>query len=199
MKMIISLIRMESVLFRKFLACGILICLVLTSGEIITVNANISVLQSAKISADTLISQFFYISTFPLDVITKLFTDISKDNSGNNELTASKKHDKDNRNTADGNAAKASLGYSIFPNVSNVLNFNKIKTVKTTLYVAPAKSFVPVNYVNFPSCCVSYLDNFVVLNIIIMLLLAILLTRKNIGEDNIVTKINNKKMIAQLL
>lgn len=198
MKMIISLIRMESVLFRKFLACGILFCLVLTSGEIITVNANISVLQSAKVSADTLISQFFYISTFPLDVITKLFTDISKDNSGN-ELTASKKHDKDKRNTADGNAAKASLGYSIFPNVANVLNFSKIKTVKTTSYIMPAKSFVTVNYVNFPSCCVSYLDNFVGLNIIIMLLLAILLTRKNIGDDNIIIKINNKKMIAQLL
>ncbi|MFA6614151.1 MAG: hypothetical protein WCS83_05150 [Endomicrobiia bacterium] len=69
---------MESILFRKFLACGILFCIIISSLGIVKINTNISILESAKVSADTLISHFFYISSFPIDVITKMFVETSQ-------------------------------------------------------------------------------------------------------------------------
>jgi len=192
MDMIKSLIRMESILFRKFLACGILFCIIISSLGIVKINTNISILESAKVSADTLISHFFYISSFPIDVITKMFVETSQVSSTNTEK-------KNENNAKEGSSAKASLGYSILPSSMNILQISKAKIIKASKYISHIDKFILFDCSILRSSNLQNLSLIIELNIIMMLLLAILLSRRKISDDNIIANIiNNKKIIARL-
>lgn len=192
MDMIKSLIRMESILFRKLLACGVLFCILTSSLGIVKIDSNFSILQTAKVSADTLISHFFYISSLPIDVITQMFVERS-------QVSSTNKEKKNENNTNEGSSAKASLGYSILPSGINVLQINKAKIIKASKYINHIEKFILFDYSILRSSNLQSLNLIVELNIIMMLLLAILLSRRKISDDNIITNIiNNKKIIARL-
>ena len=56
----------------KFFAC-VIAFFILMSSVCFTGIKSVSVLESVKVSADTLLVQFFYISTLPINIISKLF------------------------------------------------------------------------------------------------------------------------------
>lgn len=193
MYIIKSLIRNESVLIRKFLACGVLFCIILSSLGIVRINNNLSILESAKVSADTLISHFFYISSLPVDIISKMFIE-------NTQVSPKGAEKKKNNNNDEGSSAKASLGYSILPGSINNLQISKAKIIKANKYITYSDRFVLFDYGILRSLNLQNLSLIVEMNIIMMLLLAILLSRRKISDDNIIIKIiNNKKIIARLL
>jgi len=193
MDMIKSLIKMESIVFRKFLACGILFCIILSSLGIVKINNNISILESAKVSADTLISHFFYISSLPVDIISKMFVENSQVNSKTSEKNK-------NNNNDEGSSAKASFGYSILPGSINNLQISKAKVTKANKYIGYNDRFVLFDYGILRSLNLQSLGLIIEMNIIMLLLLAILLSRRKISDDNIITNIiDNKKIIARLL
>ncbi|MFA7074828.1 MAG: hypothetical protein WC234_06550 [Endomicrobiaceae bacterium] len=187
------LIKNESVLLRKLLACGVLCCIILSSLGIVRINNNISILESAKVSADTLISHFFYISSLPVDIISKMFIE--------NTQVSSKGAEKQKNNSNDeGSSAKASLGYSILPGSINNLQISKTKIIKSNKYISYVDRFVLFDYGILRSLNLQNLNLIVETNVIMMLLLAILLSRRKMSDDNIIINIiNNKKIIARLL
>ncbi|MDD3065056.1 MAG: hypothetical protein PHI20_02760 [Endomicrobiaceae bacterium] len=186
-------------LLHKVIACAVLFCIIAGSAESVTfTNINLTFTDSMRVSADTLLSQFFSVSTLPVNAISKMFietvnkTNVAKDSS-------SQKH-KDKK-AKEGSSARASAGYSIIPNnIINSLNFvNKIR------YLNVSDNFVSVtyhkllNYRILERDKVRCLDMFIKFNIM-LLLLYILLTRRNISsDDNIINTINKNNMIARLV
>ncbi|MDD5021505.1 MAG: hypothetical protein PHR82_05125 [Endomicrobiaceae bacterium] len=185
-------------LLHKLIACVILSCIIVGSAESVTfTNINISFASSIKISTDTLLSQFFSVSTLPVNAISKMFVetvinkvDIQTDSSQKNR----------DKKTKEGSSARASVGYSIIPGTINSLSFG-VKTKSLNVF----KDFVQVlrpklfNYQILERDKIRYLDLFIKFNII-LLLLYILLTRRNLsGDDNIINKINKNNKIARLV
>ena len=184
-------------LLHKLIACVILSCIIVGSAEFVTfTNINISFTDSMKISADTLLSQFFSVSTLPVNAISRMFVETSSKSS---MQTDSSQKNKDKK-AKEGSSARASVGYSIIPNTINSLSFG-VKTKSLNVF----KDFVQIsrqklfNYQILERDKIRYLDLFVKFNIM-LLLLYILLTRRNIsGDDNIMSKINKNNVTARLV
>lgn len=175
-------------LLRKFFSCVIAFFMLISSVCVAEVKPTFSLVETAKISADTLLVQFFYISTLPMNVISKLFV--------NNEEEAPIAPLKDqNKNNAakESNSAKASFGYSILPNVISLSQIVKTaKTINTSMFVGKVKKLKAFNcFGNYAFVCI---ENSLLFGFIMMLLLAILLTRRNVGNDNIILTIKNNKL-----
>ena len=161
--------------------------MMISSVYVLDMKANVSIVETAKVSADTLFVQFFYISTLPINIISRLFINTE-------EKTPASPVNKQNKNNAskETNSSKASFGYSLTPNTISLLQVPKVKTVKVfTLLDKVKKSRVFACFKNYDFVCIESLLKF---NFIMMLLLAILLTRRNIGDDNIIVKIENKRL-----
>ena len=174
-------------LLHKFFTCVIAFFIMISSVYVLDMKANVSIVETAKVSADTLFVQFFYISTLPINIISRLFINTE-------EKTPASPVNKQNKNNAskETNSSKASFGYSLTPNTISLLQVPKVKTVKVfTLLDKVKKSRVFACFKNYDFVCIESLLKF---NFIMMLLLAILLTRRNIGDDNIIVKIENKRL-----
>ena len=173
--------------FHKSITCVMAFFILISSVFVCDVKTDFSIAETAKVSADTLFVQFFYISTLPISIISKLFVNTE-------EKTPAAPVNKENKNNAakESNSSKASFGYSILPNTISLVQVAKVKTVKVfTSLDKVKKSRVFACFRNYDFVCI---ENLLKFNFIMMLLLAILLTRRNIGDDNIIVKIENKRL-----
>ena len=178
-------------LLHRFFACVIAFFMMISSVCVIDIKADISIVESAKISADTLFVQFFYISTLPINIISKLFVNTEE----KTPVSPVSKEDKNNA-AKDSNSSKASFGYSILPSTISLSQVVKVKTVKVfTLLDKVKKARTFACFKNYSFVCI---ENLLKFNFVMMLLLAILLTRRNIGDDNIIVKIKNN-ILARLI
>lgn len=177
-------------LVHKIFACVVAFFILISSLCIGELKTNISFVESARVSASTILVQFFYISTLPINIISKLFVNTEA------KTPVAPSNTNKNKNTKDENSSKASFGYSILPNVVTFSQVVKTKTVKVfTLLDKVKKSRAFACFQNYKFVCI---ENLLKFNFVMMLLLAILLTRRNIGDDNIIIKIKNNKL-AQLI
>ena len=178
-------------LLHKFFSCVIVFFMLISSVCVTEIKTDISIIETAKISADTLLVQFFYISTLPMNVISKMFV-----NTEEKAPISAPVNSQDKNNAAeDSTSAKASFGYSILPNTISISQVVKTKTVKVfTLLDKVKKSRTFMHFEIYKFVCI---ENLLKFNFMMMLLLAILLTRRNIGNDNIMKIKNN--IIARLI
>ena len=178
-------------LLHKFFSCVIVFFMLMSSVCVAEIKTDISIIETAKISADTLLVQFFYISTLPLNVISKMFVNSEEEA----PITAPVNSQDQNNAAKDSTSAKASFGFSILPNTLSVSQIVKTKTVKVFTLLDKVKKirrFIHFEIYNF--VCI---ENALIFGFMMMLLLAILLTRRNIGNDNIMKIKNN--IIARLI
>jgi len=184
---------------RKLAACVVLFCIVISSAGAVSVNANISVMESAKVSADTLISQFFYVSSFPIDVITSMF--VEKNQKDSLSASSTKKQNENDKTKNEAGGAKASSEYSILPNTISFLYFSKSGVLKINKYANDFKEFKIFDYGFLNRSYFKNLNLLFEFNVIMTLLLMILLSRRKLSDDNILVKLinNNKKKIARLV
>ena len=175
-------------LLHKFFSCVIVFFMMISSVCVAEMKTDFSLVETAKISADTLLVQFFYISTLPMNVISKMFVNTEEET----PIAPVKKQDNNNA-AKDSNSAKASFGYSILPNVISLSQIMKTtKTVNTSLLIGKVKKLQNFSYFkNYEFVCI---ENALLFGFIMMLLLAILLTRRNVGNDNIILTIKNNKL-----
>lgn len=175
-------------LLHKFFSCVIVFFMMISSVCVAEIKPTFSLVETAKISADTLLVQFFYISTLPMNVISKLFVNTEAET----PIAPVKNQDKNNA-SKESNSAKASFGYSILPNVVSLSQVVKTaKTVNTSMLVGKVKKLKDSCYFgNYAFVCI---ENSLLFGFIMMLLLAILLTRRNVGNDNIILTIKNNKL-----
>lgn len=179
-------------LLHKFFTCVVAFFMVISSICVLDIKTNISIVETAKVSADTLFVQFFYISTLPLNIISKLFINTEE----KAPISPVNRQDKDNA-AKESNSSKASFGYSILPNTVSLSQVVKVKTVKVfTLLDKVKKSRVFACFRNYEFVCI---ENLLKFNFLMMLLLAILLTRRNIGDDNIIIKIENNRLARLIM
>lgn len=173
-------------LLHKFFTCVLAFFMMISSVFVVDMKPTFSFVETAKVSADTLFVQFFYISTLPLNIISKLFV-----NTEEKVPAAPAKQNKDNA-AEESNSSKASFGYSILPNTISLSQVVKVKAVKTfTLLDKVKKTRSFACFGNYEFLCMGY---FLKLSFVMILLLAILLTRRNIGDDNIIVKIKNNRL-----
>ena len=177
----------NNVLMHKLLAWALSFFIVIGSFSVGKIETEISIVDTAKISAETLVTQFFYLSTLPLNVITKLFTE--SENSVATPLAPAKNNKNSSKHD---NAAQASAGYSIMP-VNNLMQFTKAKFFTFSSLQSKSVKTGFAAFFNDVLCFdgLFFVGDLLKLNIIILLLLAILLARRNIGDDNIVLSIKN--------
>ena len=170
----------------KLITCCISLFILVSS---ICVNEvkNISVLESAKVSASSILVQFFYISTLPANIISKLFV-----NTEAKSPLSSNENNKNNSNkNKEENSSKSSFGYSIVPDISSY-QIVKVKNIKE--FSLPDKIKKSRNIIYFENCKFVFKSRILNFSFLIMLLLAILLARRNIGDNNIVLKIKNNRL-----
>ena len=174
-------------LLHKFFSCVIVFFMLISSVCVAEIRTDISLVETAKVSADTLLVQFFYISTLPLNVISKMFVNTEE------KTPAAPINSQDKNNAAqDSTSAKASFGYSILPNTISLSQVVKTKTIKVfTLLDKVKKSRTFMHFEIYKFVCI---ENALLFGFIMMLLLAILLTRRNVGNDNIILTIKNNKL-----
>lgn len=174
-------------LLHKFFTCVIAFFMMISSICVLDMKTNISIVETAKVSADTLFVQFFYISTLPINIISKLFVNTE------DKAPVSPVNNQDKNNAAkESNSSKASFGYSILPNNISLSQVVKVKTIKVfTLLDKVKKSRALTCFRDYKFVCI---ENLLKFNFVMMLLLAILLTRRNIGDDNIIVKIKNNRL-----
>ena len=175
-------------LLRKFFSCVIVFFMMISSVCVADIKTDFSLVETAKVSADTLLVQFFYISTLPLNVISKLFVNTEA------ETPIAPIKDQNKNNAAkESNSSKASFGYSILPNVISLSQIVKTtKTVNSSVLVGKVKKLQESCYFgNYAFVCI---ENSLLFGFMMMLLLAILLTRRNVGNDNIILTIKNNNL-----
>ena len=173
---------------RKFFSCVIVFFMMISSVCVAEIKPDFSLVETARISADTLLVQFFYISTLPMNVISKLFVNTEA------ETPIAPVKDQNKNNAAkESNSSKASFGYSILPNVISLSQIVKTtKVVNTSALVGKIKKLKDSCYFgNYSFVCI---ENSLLFGFMMMLLLAILLTRRNVGNDNIILTIKNNKL-----
>lgn len=180
-----------NIFLSKFIACLVFFCIVMTSTNIVNnFSEPILVDDTIQISAETIMVQFFYISALPANFISKLFLSKQADPISN------KKANEQDKNKAESNSSKASVGFSFLPAQTD---FSKVLELKKVIATGGILAFVKVvkNSSVFSTvsklfyCCCNKFN----LSIIMMLLLAISLTRRNIGNDGIVIiNIENNKL-----
>lgn len=189
MKKFLFFTNSKKVIMHKFFAWALSFFIVVGSFSVGKIETEISLVDTAKISAETLVAQFFYLSILPLNVITKLF--VESENTSAVPLAPAKNRKDSSKHD---NAAQASAGYSIMPGTTDLSQFTRVKNLNFTSSGSDKikKSSEAACFVNRMCCLlISWSEILFNTNIIMVLLLAILLTRRNIGDDNIVLSIKN--------
>ena len=181
-----NLFSKNSILLNKLIACLVFFCIITTSTNIVNnFSEPIVIDNTIQISAETILVQFFYISALPANFISKLFLSKQAD-----PISNKKQSDEQNQSKTQSNSSKASLGYSILPtqaDLTKTVEQNKLKGKNSLpLFAKSLTSEKSYGFDNGCSLLCSIYTKFS-LDIITMLLLAISLARRNIGEGNIVT------------
>ena len=173
-------------LLHKLLTCVVSFFILINSIGIY--KSNIGIVETVKVSANTIVVHFFYVYMLPMNAVSKMFVNTEK-----NTLSDTTKQGSKNEKSKQENSSKASVGYSIVAETINC-QFGKVKSSKYFAFSDKIKDVK--NIVWFESYRFVSIENVYKFGFIIMLLLAILLTRRNIGNDNIRIIKNNKS--AQL-
>ena len=181
-----NLFSKNSILLNKLIACLVFFCIITTSTNIVNnFSEPIVIDNTIQISAETILVQFFYISALPANFISKLFLSKQAD-----PISNKKQSDEQNQSKTQSNSSKASLGYSILPTQADLTKTVEQNTLKgknsLPLFAKSLTSEKSYGFDNGCSLLCSIYTKFS-LDIITMLLLAISLARRNIGEGNIVT------------
>ncbi len=177
---LINITNLRNALVCRLTACVLSFFIVISSFGVVKSGTEISLLETAKISAETLMAQFFYISMLPVNVISKIF--VESETAENAVPIIPVKNDKNK--AKEENAAKASYGYSIIPDTVNLTQFTK--RVWTTGF-GPDKAkrtnisaFLSEKFSKFKVLTVNFAT---VSDVIAVLMLAKLLAGRNIGAD----------------
>jgi hypothetical protein len=191
----------------KIISCVVAFFVLLCSMNLLNFEEQkATILKSIGVSADTVISQFFYISTFPAEMISMLFIDTDEDDSVKKEstpLVVSTTEVESNQSTEensveDNNSSKASIGYSILSGMAVVSKVINSENMNVLDFFGKVKE---TNYIEYFKRIFLVSDRKVIsVMFTIMLLLAILLARRNVGGNNIIN--NNKiknKTLTQLI
>jgi hypothetical protein len=182
-----------------------------------------TIMKSVEISTAIVLNQFFNISVLPASAITKLFSSINKgiakkestpiqlsketvvpvvqqQTATAKTISNSTASTENNKGTAtkDKNSSKASMGYSIVAGTSIIGKVIKGEVIKDLFIADKLKETSFVGYVDSINVVLS--EKVINVMFIMMLLLAILLARRNIGDNDIINnnKIKNKR-ITQLI
>jgi hypothetical protein len=172
-----------------------------------------TIMKSVEISTELVLNQFFYISALPVSAISKLFvgTDKNTANKTNNPIQSSKvthveqqqtgteTENNKGTDTKDKNSSKASIGYSIIAGTSAISKVVKSEGIKDLFVADKLKETSFVGYVD--SINVVLGEKVINVMFVMMLLLAILLARKNVGDNNIInnSKIKYKRLTQLIL
>ena len=185
-----------------------------------------TIMKSVEVSTDLVVSQFFHISALPASVISKIFSgkhestvkkesipiqpseetttveqqtaEVIKTVATENETTNATANNK-GTDKKDNNSIKASIGYSITSGISGI---NKvIKGVINSKWLKDlliADRLIETSFVRYAES-INFVSIEKIINIrfVMMLLLAILLARRNVGDNNIINNninIKNKKI-----
>jgi len=163
-------------LIHKLIACAILLCIMLGSIEFVPVKYDLSFLNNAKISSDTVINHLFSLSTFTINAISKLFIQAEE-----LENIEAQKTNNENK-TKNEKTSKEASSFSVLP---SDISFNSMlnKGVSNTKYIAAltAKNIFTykILFKDFSKVC----KEFMLLNIMLFILMMFLI-KKNTSSDN---------------
>lgn len=192
-----NLFSKNSIFLNKLIACLVFFCIIITSTHIVNnFSEPIVIDNTIQISAETILVQFFYISALPANFISKLFLSKQAD-----PISNKKQSEEQNKSKSESNSSKASLGYSILPAQADLTKTIEQKNLKERsnfpLFVKTLTSAKNYGFNNSSGLVGSVCSKFNS-DIIMMLLLAISLARRSVGDGNIITiNIKNNKS-AQL-
>jgi hypothetical protein len=164
-----------------------------------------TIMKSVEVSTVLVLNRFFYISALPASAISKMVFVVHKGiakkassliQSSKETMSVGQQTEKATTNnketdTEKDNSSKASIGYSIIAGTLGIIKVINNEGLKD-LFVADKlieTSFVRyADNINFVS-----IKKIINIKFIMMLLLAILLARRNVGDNNIINNnINNK-------
>jgi hypothetical protein len=187
----------NSIFLNKFIACLVFFCIITTSTNIVNnIPESITIEDTIQTSAQTILVHFFYISALPANFISKLFLSKQAD-----PISNKKQSEEQNKSKSESNSAKASLGYSILPVQTNLTKSLEQKNLKGNISLPLFAKFLKQAKICFKNDfgLLGSINAKFNSDIIMMLLLAISLTRRDIGDGNIITiNIKNNKT-AQLI
>lgn len=167
----------------KLIAYAIVFCVIASSAESISFsNINIGFTDSVKVTADTIMSQFFAISTLPVNAISKMFTETRENGAVNKDAKSGKKEE--------GSSGRASAGYSIMTsanktggeNLKAKYGFGVVNRQQTD------DKALMSNVERLERDKPRLSREFITINIILMMLMLMLMRRNMGGDDNIFIK-----------
>ena len=177
-----------------------------------------TIMKSVEVSTVLVLNRFFYISALPASAISKLFlgkhkstvkkesipiqpleetTTVGQQTDKATETIAIAKETENNKgdNKKDNNSIKASIGYSIVADTLSIRKVIKSEEIKDLLI---ADRLIETEFVRYVENVNFVLRGKVIsVMFVMMLLLAILLARRNVGDNNIINNninIKNKKV-----
>ena len=172
----------------KVVAYAIVFCVIASSAESISFsNINIGFTDSVKVTADTIMSQFFAISTLPVNAISKMFTQSREVSAGVNKETG---RSGKSGNKEEGSSGRASAGYSIMTGTNKIGGENlKVKYGFGTVNRQQTDDRALISTVERLERDKPRLSReFITINIILMMLMLMLMRRNMGGDDNIFIK-----------
>ena len=207
----------------KILSCVLAFFVLITSMNLLSFERyKETIMKSVEVSTDLVVSQFFHISALPASVISKIFSgkhestvkkesipiqpseetttveqqtaEVIKTVATENETTNATANNK-GTDKKDNNSIKASIGYSITSGISGI---NKVINSKWLKDLLIADRLIETSFVRYAES-INFVSIEKIINIrfVMMLLLAILLARRNVGDNNIINNninIKNKKI-----
>ena len=203
----------------KILSCVLAFFVLISSMNLLSFERyKKTIMKSVEVSTDLVVSQFFHISALPASVISKIFsgkhestvkkesipiqpseetTTVEQQTTEVTEAVATANATENNKGTdkKDNNAIKASIGCSIVVVASGIRKVVKSEGIKDLLIADRLIGTEFVRYaesINFVS-----VEKIINIRFVMMLLLAILLARRNVGDNNIINNninIKNKKI-----
>ncbi len=173
----------------KLIAYAIVFCVIASSAESISFsNINIGFTDSVKVTADTIMSQFFAISTLPVNAISKMFTETRETGAVNKDAKSGKSGKSGKKE--EGSSGRASAGYSIMTGANKTGGENlKAKYGFGVVNRQQAEDRVLINAVEKLERDKPRLSQeFITINIILMMLMLMLMRRNMGGDDHIFIK-----------
>lgn len=170
----------------KLIAYAIVFCVIASSAESISFsNINIGFTDSVKVTADTIMSQFFAISTLPVNAISKMFTETRETGAVNKDAKSGKSGNKE-----EGSSGRASAGYSIMTGTNKIGGENlKVKYGFGVVNRQQTDDKALMSNVERLERDKPRLSReFITINIILMMLMLMLMRRNMGGDDNIFIK-----------
>ena len=208
----------------KILSCVLAFFVLMSSMNLLNFEGyKKTIMKSVEVSTVLVLSRFFNISVLPASAISKMVFVVRKsiakktssliqpsketatveqqsDKATETIATANETENNKGTDTKGDNSIKASIGYSITSGISGINKVIKGEWLKDLLI---ADRLIETNFVRYVER-VNFVLRGKVINVmfVMMLLLAILLARRNVGDNNIINNnINNikNKMITRFM